>query len=1795
MKFNNNISALLLAIFTLVGMGAQAQSIQASLSIPSENLINGEFCFGVEAANVGPTGYQPYLRLWLPPEVPANTVSVEFLGQPVSSVNVVDVFAGGPISDPNLVTEDANDMVVGTDGYTLVIVNLPIGSMIDGGVDAEVEICADLAGPGVTVGIPVTIQMQPVYRFGDTPTGDNGSIIGPIYQDSITPTLYSMAHKVNITDAVAGSCMQLQFDVTVDIAEQEQVTDLVINDLLPAGFEYIGILAVTPGCVVIQQPTVGFSGDLIVQCDNALGTANSTDVQLSYFASLGDVLDINNCDSIQFINTVEVSSNEVNPITASSNAKAYHITFKPQLPSSDIAPGETVAIGFEYTSAEYIDGIDELSFNVVLPDGLVYANTATMNGNPMTAQSVTDLGNGETELVFDLHASNGADIAPCENGNVYIQATILETYDDGDFLTANDLLRSEGMITYSLVNGVQDCARPYTAAYRLPVAEVTKETISTPANGFGYVPGEMVTYRLTMEIPSGDARNVVFEDLFPIPIHDVNTVSLTFGEDVVHSPLDNMAVTPVDMTIDASKNTLYIDWGSISGPSTGIPLILSVDISIPISSEPFADGLVHTNFARFYSSNTLLESSVDIDLTTLNVGAPELLIAKGVASTDQPDAVLSPINIPINANASGIDAWDYINFMITLTNIGEAPAYDIIVNDFPPFPELGNCVVLSVEDGEGNDLTYSGSLFTTGLVIDVLEDQVAGQQVHKGYIEYQCRVQDEISARDFVTNTAEATWAAVPGSPDRFNPVIESAQLYFARPEVETNIVDIQPNYSLNNDEVHVGELVTFETLYKFPEGYTRNSTLEVLLPEGLSVEEFISFERPEDMLFENGSLSQVLNGMDITDVGIGVQNEDRLITIPLGDVENGSSDNDEDEYIRIVYSAVVLNTDVNQNGYELNTLATIDYTNPVSAAQTTENVTYTLTLIEAELDVDISFFDDALLPGEQTFVTITVSHLPTSTGNAYDVELVNDLPLGIQFVNGSLLAECEELISYGPVNSFGSITTHWDSIPLGVTCEIVYSIEILTSFPPCTTADNCLDVDYQSAFSAHLDTLTYGPQNPLGFMRTGSILDPGTDNNDYLVERCSTMEVVSLPLGQPDILGEADICEGEALTLTINEYPGLWVNYVWEGPGIPDGFNSNEFVISNPDLADAGLYQVHVEVGDCVSDTSEVFELFVRPRPSVVVDNLSLPCASGLEDAELIPIVSGGEGPYEFEWTGPSFFSNDSIALIENATEVNAGVYNVLVTDVHGCEATIESAQLDVSQAPELPVIENGAELCEGLPFTLACNNYPGAIGFHWDTPTGEVVTTIPFLETANSDPLQTGEYTVWVELENCATDPSFAVDVLVHPTPSPPVFTASDLELCEGRPLSFETTVVADVYTWSGPNGYSGNTLSPPSIESVTSVNSGTYTLVVSEGLCQSEVFELEISVNQLPSTPGLGSNSPLCEGDQLMLTTGSAGELFEWHLPGGTIETTNDGTLMITDVDQQNAGDYTLMVFNGTCWSPASLEEVVQIDAIPNETAYAGANVIACGGEVVEVVAINDPTLTGFWTSLDESLQLLSPNSPTTIVSGTNSGESYTLVWSLFTEGCGVFSTDEVTIFAPVGPEAIDDVFEMVEGEQQDFFVLLNDEIVEAEYDIEIIDLPDNGSAQVSGEVVEYEADFEYSGEDEFIYELCLKNCPSMCDTALVKIVIFPYLHIPDIITPNNDGVNDALVLDGIGRFPENEIFIYNRWGRLVYEKENYANDWEGTWKDQPLPNGTYYYVFNNRATGETLGTGYITIHQ
>jgi len=64
----------------------------------------------------------------------------------------------------------------------------------------------------------------------------------------------------------------------------------------------------------------------------------------------------------------------------------------------------------------------------------------------------------------------------------------------------------------------------------------------------------------------------------------------------------------------------------------------------------------------------------------------------------------------------------------------------------------------------------------------------------------------------------------------------------------------------------------------------------------------------------------------------------------------------------------------------------------------------------------------------------------------------------------------------------------------------------------------------------------------------------------------------------------------------------------------------------------------------------------------------------------------------------------------------------------------------------------------------------------------------------------------------------------------------------------------------------------------------------------------------------------------------------------------------------------------------------------------------------------------------------------------------------------------------------------------------------------------------------------------------------------------------LIIPNVFTPNGDGVNDYFFIPGLDTYSENEITIINRWGNVVYEKKNYQGDWTGN----GLPEGTYYYV-------------------
>ena len=122
---------------------------------------------------------------------------------------------------------------------------------------------------------------------------------------------------------------------------------------------------------------------------------------------------------------------------------------------------------------------------------------------------------------------------------------------------------------------------------------------------------------------------------------------------------------------------------------------------------------------------------------------------------------------------------------------------------------------------------------------------------------------------------------------------------------------------------------------------------------------------------------------------------------------------------------------------------------------------------------------------------------------------------------------------------------------------------------------------------------------------------------------------------------------------------------------------------------------------------------------------------------------------------------------------------------------------------------------------------------------------------------------------------------------------------------------------------------------------------------------------------------------------------------------------------------------------------------------------------------------------------------------------------------------------------------------------------------------------------------------AGEYTLTYSLCMKDHPTICAEAKVKIVILEDkpIVIHNGISANGDGVNDGFMIEHIEGYPKNNLKIFNRWGVLVYEKDGYTNsepfDGHSNGRatisaESKLPQGTYYYILEYQDTAEQTHT-------
>jgi len=242
--------------------------------------------------------------------------------------------------------------------------------------------------------------------------------------------------------------------------------------------------------------------------------------------------------------------------------------------------------------------------------------------------------------------------------------------------------------------------------------------------------------------------------------------------------------------------------------------------------------------------------------------------------------------------------------------------------------------------------------------------------------------------------------------------------------------------------------------------------------------------------------------------------------------------------------------------------------------------------------------------------------------------------------------------------------------------------------------------------------------------------------------------------------------------------------------------------------------------------------------------------------------------------------------------------------------------------------------------------------------------------------------------------------------------------------------------------------------------------------------------------------------------------------------------------------------------------------------------------CQGDqvILQIDSFKAGNVTYTWTGPQTSY----PNAAKITLFSLNQGNSGTYSVQAQINGCLTpKSFGEVLLVKK--PVAEDDVNFIIDPNMLDTFDVLKNDIFFPAADINITQIgpsPIGLSYAGNGNFV-YQANAD-GRPASFIYELCSKTCPNLCDMATVTISVrqVDCDFVPNIFSPNGDDINDFLNIPCLdsGLYPDNSIVIYNQWGDKVFEASPYKNDkiegWNGTLKNEAgkdLPDGTYFYIF------------------
>ncbi|MFK7809486.1 MAG: HYR domain-containing protein [Saprospiraceae bacterium] len=570
--------------------------------------------------------------------------------------------------------------------------------------------------------------------------------------------------------------------------------------------------------------------------------------------------------------------------------------------------------------------------------------------------------------------------------------------------------------------------------------------------------------------------------------------------------------------------------------------------------------------------------------------------------------------------------------------------------------------------------------------------------------------------------------------------------------------------------------------------------------------------------------------------------------------------------------------------------------------------------------------------------------------------------------------------------------------------------------------------------------------------------------------------------------------------------------------------------------------------------------------------------------------------------------FSVGTTTVICTATDavgnMNECSFDVTVEDntapVPTCVDMIE-VQIDgeiISDPSGIITDAVSVDACESVTITYTL---PTAV----DECSGSIIAGVN-VSIPSGSTLEVGDYTVEYSFTDAAGNTS-TCDWLLRVLPlgldAVNIVPLSNTTLCEGADLMLTGSGIEGTYTWTDPSNNS-IVLDTIPVVNLGEDDGGIYSLSVTtaEGCIATDA--IEITVNPAPDV-SIEGDAVSCDGDVSLtaLTALGSEPVTNWEWTGPCGFTSDLENIELTGLSDDCAGTYTV--------TATTSEECSITESIPVTIALLESPALTMACDSILCISENCFLLGTDYATGPDSYHWLSSangglpnetNQSSIEISPTETGD-FTYQYWVTVDGCET-DTASITLSIVDRPEVNDDQYVTDYQSTIEIATITDNDIIidQLADDVNVYSLPSNGTLSSTPEgTYLYTPNDGFIGSDFFLYRICYNCDASECDTARVDIRVdfTGDCEVPNIITPNGDGFNDALEISCLttGDYPESELLVMNQWGDKVFQASPYENDWEGTLNGKEgkgLPDATYYFIFKESPDAPAM-KGYIMIHR